>query len=291
MTTDRSYYEILQVDSNAEADVIAAAYRRLAQKYHPDATNDPSAAEGMKELNEAFEVLGDPEKRKAYDQEKGFSRSAAEGESEPSAAHPTRYRDAQPTVRQGASPTVVAAFLVALAALAIGAIIFVVVLAANGDDGGDSNGGQPLTLEEYFARIDEIFKAADKDTTDLQDTFDADLANAAGFDEEVDLLQTFLDGTIEAFNTAVDDMQAITPPQGAQESHVAFVQAARDSVSAAQDLRNRLDEAQSKDDLDRILSDFESESSVTLRRLDNACLGLQDIADTNGIDVDLLCEQ
>jgi hypothetical protein len=100
-----------------------------------------------------------------------------------------------------------------------------------------------------------------------------------------------MDGTIEAFNTAVDDMQAVTPPQDTRESHQAFVQSGRDSVSAAQDLSNRLGEAQSEEDLDQILSDFESESSDTLSRLDDACLGLQDIADTNSIDVDLHCEQ
>ena len=58
------YYAILQVHPKAEPEVIQAAYRRLAAKYHPDAGGDE---EHMKRINEAWDVLGDPRKRRAYD--------------------------------------------------------------------------------------------------------------------------------------------------------------------------------------------------------------------------------
>ncbi len=62
------YYKILGVDKNATQDDIKKAYRKLACKYHPDLNpNDPSAKEKFQQLNEANEVLGDPEKRKKYD--------------------------------------------------------------------------------------------------------------------------------------------------------------------------------------------------------------------------------
>ncbi len=61
------YYEILQVSRNAEQEVIDAAYRRLARKYHPDANKDPKATERMRLLNQAFEVLGNRVKRAQYD--------------------------------------------------------------------------------------------------------------------------------------------------------------------------------------------------------------------------------
>jgi len=60
------YYEILQVSPMAEAEVIDAAYKKLAQKYHPDVNNSPESTSRMKLLNIAYSVLGDRDKRKLY---------------------------------------------------------------------------------------------------------------------------------------------------------------------------------------------------------------------------------
>ncbi len=63
------YYKVLGVDKTASQDDIKKAFRRLARKYHPDLNpNDPTAKEKFQALNEANEVLGDPEKRKKYDE-------------------------------------------------------------------------------------------------------------------------------------------------------------------------------------------------------------------------------
>ncbi|WP_294537246.1 J domain-containing protein [uncultured Bacteroides sp.] len=63
------YYKILGVDKGASQDDIKKAFRKLARKYHPDLNpNDPSAKEKFQEINEANEVLSDPEKRKKYDE-------------------------------------------------------------------------------------------------------------------------------------------------------------------------------------------------------------------------------
>ncbi|HHB90645.1 MAG TPA: J domain-containing protein [Anaerolineae bacterium] len=65
----KDYYKILGVPRNATEKEIKKAYRKLARQYHPDANpNDPTAEEKFKEINEAYEVLSDPEKRKRYDQ-------------------------------------------------------------------------------------------------------------------------------------------------------------------------------------------------------------------------------
>lgn len=64
----RDYYKVLGVDRKAAADDIKKSYRRLARKYHPDVSKEKDAEQKFKEVQEAYEVLKDPEKRAAYDQ-------------------------------------------------------------------------------------------------------------------------------------------------------------------------------------------------------------------------------
>lgn len=66
--SDRDYYEILGVEKSASAADIKKAYRRLAMKYHPDRNGGDKEAEAkFKEIGEAYDVLGDEQKRAAYD--------------------------------------------------------------------------------------------------------------------------------------------------------------------------------------------------------------------------------
>lgn len=69
MATQKDYYELLGVSRTSSAEEIKKAYRTLAKKYHPDANpNNKESEEKFKEINSAYEVLSDPQKKAAYDQ-------------------------------------------------------------------------------------------------------------------------------------------------------------------------------------------------------------------------------
>ena len=69
---EKDYYKALGVAKTAKAPEIKTAYRKLARKYHPDSNQgDAKAEERFKEISQAHDVLGDPEKRKQYDSGSG----------------------------------------------------------------------------------------------------------------------------------------------------------------------------------------------------------------------------
>ena len=75
-TPTRDYYVVLGVSHNATSEEIRSAYRVLAKKYHPDLNKDPGAEETFKQVNEAYSVLGDEQRRVAYDR---FGLAGVEG--------------------------------------------------------------------------------------------------------------------------------------------------------------------------------------------------------------------
>jgi len=94
--SDKNYYEIIQVDELAESAVIAAAYKALAAKYHPDRNASADATRRMQALNEAYEVLSDPHKRADYDRQRPLRRNGqANGYPQPTASAHASLTDAR----------------------------------------------------------------------------------------------------------------------------------------------------------------------------------------------------
>jgi curved DNA-binding protein CbpA len=103
-------YKTLQVDPEAEDEVIQAAYRRLAQKYHPDVSGPGAESAGrMAAINKAWETLRDPARRRAYDRERRAASRAGDTSTAPSAATSTQASPASPgrasPARPAAAPT------------------------------------------------------------------------------------------------------------------------------------------------------------------------------------------
>ena len=99
-------YKILQVDHEAEDEVIQAAYRRLARKYHPDLATTPVAAERMSAINAAWELIGDPSARRAYDESRasGAPKPAADGAAPATSSKPSAGPASGPTSARPAPP-------------------------------------------------------------------------------------------------------------------------------------------------------------------------------------------
>jgi curved DNA-binding protein CbpA len=97
------YYEVLQVHPSADAEVIRAAYRILARKYHPDHGGDPRR---MIALNDAWDVLGDPVRRAAYDAARASTASTVAARPGPGDASPPAARPATPSGTAAPTPGV-----------------------------------------------------------------------------------------------------------------------------------------------------------------------------------------
>ncbi len=100
MPASRDHYEVLGVSRSASADEIRSAHRRLARQYHPDLNKDPGASDRFNEVQRAYEILSDPEKRKKYDQfgDAAFEAGASAGGpgAGPGAGHGAAWQEMDP---------------------------------------------------------------------------------------------------------------------------------------------------------------------------------------------------
>jgi hypothetical protein len=101
----KTYYQLLQVDPLADPEVITAAYRRLAVKYHPDTNGSSANAKAnMQALNEAYAVLSDPVERTAYDRRLAAASATAAQPRTSSPSSPGAAKAAAPQPKPPAPP-------------------------------------------------------------------------------------------------------------------------------------------------------------------------------------------
>ncbi len=155
------------------------------------------------------------------------------------------------------------------------------------------DGGEALSLEEYFQRLDAIQEDVDarfEEQGDDEDPFDPD----APLEERVDALTGGLQDSKAILEDAVEAVQGLDPPAEVEDAHDEFVAALLGFLPSFDDFRDRAADVESESDLEELFSSLDEgsqEFQEAGERLDAACLAIQAIADQNNIAVDLNCEE
>ncbi len=162
-----------------------------------------------------------------------------------------------------------ALFLIAAALLAL-------VAACGG------GGGQELTLEEYFEQVEALDEELDERAEALEFT-----EEFASEEEDALAFQDYFAAVIPILAEFVDAIDDLGPPAEIEDAHEEVVDSGRDFVADAEELTNELADVGSSSELEEVFDDPEYEAASD--RFLQACFALQDIADANGIDVELTC--
>ena len=175
----------------------------------------------------------------------------------------------------------------------LAALLFALSVAiACGDDGGGDpigSNGDGAALSVYFAELQRIFDDADEATSDAEEPLN-DVSADAELDVQLSALDTSLDEISAIFNEAIRRLDGLDVPAAAAEHHQDFIAGVRLSVTAGDALRNDLTGITTDEQLDDRLADFDGDIDAAVDEADAACQGLQEIADTEDVDIDLDCE-
>ncbi len=213
----KDYYAILQVSAHAEREVIDAAYRRLARKYHPDVDPGPDAADRMRDLNEAYEVLSDPGKRREYDRARGYTtgeHSRAEGQTPRAPARQHQGKDTGArktgiTQRIGRVRMLVGLATVGSAMLGVWIVLAIVGALPGGGNGGGDGGGEGIEDNETAIRatLTHLFAAANEgDWQAMYDLMSASYQARCPFDEFAELAEESEEAIAERTLSDVQDV-------------------------------------------------------------------------------------
>ncbi len=147
-------------------------------------------------------------------------------------------------------------------------------------------GEDSLTLEEYFQQIIALTATAEERGAELEDAFDAQVDAAASEEEWLAVLEDAFTKSQLIFTTFADGLNDLNPPAVVEELHNEFVDESAELLASLEEVLNGLD-LDSAADIESLLE--ESGATQAGDRFDETCAALQEIADTNEIEVDLKC--
>ncbi len=171
--------------------------------------------------------------------------------------------------------------------LFVGALLLVLSTVA-GACGGDGE----LTLEEYFQRIDVLGNDFEDDTNRLSDEFGEAAQEVTTEEELIEPFRDFFDRLGALAEDFIADLESIDPPPEVEDAHNEIVAAQAEGLELLEELNERAQLVESISDMEDLSAEFAGPVFTDVSdRSEQACLGLQAIADDNGIDVDLECEE
>ena len=171
--------------------------------------------------------------------------------------------------------------------LFVGALLLALsaVAGACGGDGG-------LTLEEYFQRIDVLGNDLDDEIDRLGEEFDEAAEKAETEEEVIEAFRDFMDRLAALFGDFVSELESIDPPSEVEDAHNEIVAVQAEGLELLEDLDERAQRAESVSDVEEVGAELEGPVFTDVSdRGEQACFALEAIADANGIDVDLECEE
>lgn len=146
--------------------------------------------------------------------------------------------------------------------------------------------GGGLSLEDYFSQMEDLQSQYDQQNQLLQQQVEADLKDAGSNEAALGLFKDYLEKSLTAVNDELARIEAIDPPDEAEQAHQRLIDAGKDIRDALADVVQRFDEFQSVDEIGQL---FTTQLAPVGQRGDDACNALQDVADEHDIAVDLGC--
>ena len=162
------------------------------------------------------------------------------------------------------------------------ALIVVLLLAFGAVAAACGGGGEPLTLEEYFQRLEELSNELDQGADALEPTVEGSP------DDQIEVFQEALNGFLPVLADFFKGIKEMNPPEELEEPHSGFVARSDDVLKAVESLVDELETVESEAELNEVIARFES--SAALAPVGQACLALQRVFDERELDVDLRCE-
>ena len=167
-------------------------------------------------------------------------------------------------------------------ARSVPAALIAVLLLAFGAVAAACGGGEPLTLEEYFQRLEELGNDLDQRADALEPAVEG------SSDDQIEVFQEALNGFLPVLADFVGGIKKMNPPEELEEPHSGFVARSDDVVKAVESLVDELENVESETELNQVIAGFES--SAALAPVLQACFALQRVFDERSLDVDLRCD-